>query len=124
MVASRFKYVLICSCLMGLISTTDLLGGQPVLSGRVFLATPRGNAVLRNVTVRLLTPGSNVVKAQTYSDSNGRYAIYQVIAGSYEIQFLVGNSVLKQRIGNQRKDRVLIKISPATSKAVDVIVEK
>lgn len=124
MVSSRLRYLFICICLVGILPTTGMAGGQPVLSGRVFLATPRGKSVLRDVRVCLLTPGSNVVKAQSYSDSNGRYAFYQVNAGSYEIQFLIGNSVLKQRIGSQRKERVTVQVSPPANKVLDAIIEK
>lgn len=124
MVSFRTKYVVMCACFFALLSTSDLLGGQPVLYGRVFLATPRGNAILRDVRIRLLVPGTNDAKAQTYSDSNGRYAFYQVSAGSYEIQFLIGNSVLRQRVGNQKKERVAVQLAPGMSKLADVIVEK
>lgn len=124
MASQRIKYLCMCVCLLTLLVSTVVFAARPALTGRVLLATPRGTLVLRDVRVLLLVAGTNTMKAQTYTDSNGTYAFFQPNNGSYEIELMLGNSILRQKVGVQWKTKTSVQLFPTIMKVVNVIVAK
>ena len=99
-----------------------LLCGSPALAqetalyGTVF-KTKRGGAPLRLARVQLLTPGTNVVKHSSYTDSRGKYALRRITPGEFDVRVRIGRRVLKQivkgRAGVRERRKIRLTAKPA-----------
>ena len=103
-------------CLAVLVSANPTSAKQPTLSGTVMNVLPEGNAPLPRARVELLSPGTNQVKYGTYTGPTGRYAFWQVAAGTYDLRVKFGRRVLNQVIGGRpptKRQRIKLTASPA-----------
>ncbi len=131
MILPRNQSIVVCCFSLLLTSATALVAAQPTVSGKVLRSTSSRPEALRDATVRLFKPDTNDVVAQTYSDTWGVFAFYNLGEGTYDMQINLGQAVLKQRSGDQLKDRVRIEVprvdrqsgKSAGRKLADVVVE-
>jgi hypothetical protein len=123
LISHNGKSALFSLFLLILLTAPASFGPQPSLHGRLFIATPRGTAALHNATIRLLGWSTHEIRAQTYSDSRGNFAFYNLSSGSYEIVVLLGNSILKQKMGTQLIDTLPIQFSGGSLEVPDITVE-
>ncbi|MFH1148228.1 MAG: carboxypeptidase-like regulatory domain-containing protein [Pseudomonadota bacterium] len=94
---------------------------QPAVSGKVFLSAPSGPVPLSGAIVRLVSNDPARTR-HTYTDSRGLFALYDIEAGTYEIQIVLGNRIMKQKVNDGFATTRLINVSGSSLKIPDIFV--
>lgn len=97
---------------------------EPSLYGKVKLRTSDGDIPFKNAKVELLDVRNEEDKVlfNTYTDSYGNFAFYEIPENDYYLKVLKGERVFDQLEGDERINRRLVNVIAQSTRLPDIIV--